>query len=167
MSSLFTQEIHLSKRHEAILSQRLMLLQKMKNKFGDQNTQRASLLQSTETASKRNRSLLLSFRHHTSFTPAPSTPSLLLLRKGKASHGHQPTLGYQATDIDAAEKSLQTRLTPHPQPAVLSLEARYWASVEEHVPNWEQFLLGRAQNPIGGEKQSEAENTLQNKVSAS
>nr|XP_021496419.1 uncharacterized protein C3orf14 homolog isoform X1 [Meriones unguiculatus]XP_021496420.1 uncharacterized protein C3orf14 homolog isoform X1 [Meriones unguiculatus]XP_021496421.1 uncharacterized protein C3orf14 homolog isoform X1 [Meriones unguiculatus]XP_021496422.1 uncharacterized protein C3orf14 homolog isoform X1 [Meriones unguiculatus]XP_021496423.1 uncharacterized protein C3orf14 homolog isoform X1 [Meriones unguiculatus] len=129
MSSLFTQEIHLSKRHEAILSQRLMLLQKMKNKFGDQNTQRASLLQSTETASKRNRSLLL--------------------------------------DIDAAEKSLQTRLTPHPQPAVLSLEARYWASVEEHVPNWEQFLLGRAQNPIGGEKQSETENTLQNKVSAS
>nr|XP_021496427.1 uncharacterized protein C3orf14 homolog isoform X5 [Meriones unguiculatus] len=104
MSSLFTQEIHLSKRHEAILSQRLMLLQKMKNKFGDQNTQRASLLQSTETASKRNRSLLL---------------------------------------------------------------ARYWASVEEHVPNWEQFLLGRAQNPIGGEKQSETENTLQNKVSAS
>ncbi|XP_050995667.1 uncharacterized protein C3orf14 homolog isoform X1 [Acomys russatus] len=58
MTSLFTQEIHLSKRHEAIVSQRLMLLQKMRNKFGDQNTQRASLLQASETASKRNLTLL-------------------------------------------------------------------------------------------------------------
>lgn len=35
-----------------------MLLQKMKNNFGDQNTERACLLQATETASKRNLSLL-------------------------------------------------------------------------------------------------------------
>ncbi|XP_021059264.1 uncharacterized protein C3orf14 homolog isoform X3 [Mus pahari] len=58
MASLFTQEIHLSKRHEEIVSQRLMLLQKMKNKFGDENTERASLLQATETASRRNLRLL-------------------------------------------------------------------------------------------------------------
>jgi hypothetical protein len=35
-----------------------MLLQKMKNKFGDENTERASLLQATETASRRNLRLL-------------------------------------------------------------------------------------------------------------
>ncbi|EDL94138.1 similar to HT021 (predicted), isoform CRA_b [Rattus norvegicus] len=87
MTSLFTQEVHLSKRHEEIVSQRLMLLQKMKNKFGDQSTERASL-QATET--------------------------------------------------------------------MLSLETRYWASVEEHVPKWEQFLLGKALYPIGAESQSEA-----------
>uniref|UniRef100_A0A8C8VX69 Centrosomal protein 15 n=1 Tax=Peromyscus maniculatus bairdii TaxID=230844 RepID=A0A8C8VX69_PERMB len=84
MTSLFTQEVHLSKRHEEIVSQRLMLLQKMKNNLGDQNTERACLLQATETASKRNLSLL--------------------------------------QDIEAAEKSLQARLKPRPQPAVRSLE---------------------------------------------
>ncbi|XP_042140317.1 centrosomal protein 15 [Peromyscus maniculatus bairdii] len=126
MTSLFTQEVHLSKRHEEIVSQRLMLLQKMKNNLGDQNTERACLLQATETASKRNLSLL--------------------------------------QDIEAAEKSLQARLKPRPQPAVRSLETRYWASVEEHVPKWEQFLLGRAPYPIGGENQSEAGNTVQNEM---
>uniref|UniRef100_A0A286YD67 Centrosomal protein 15 n=1 Tax=Mus musculus TaxID=10090 RepID=A0A286YD67_MOUSE len=99
MASLFTQEIHLSKRHEEILSQRLMLLQKMKNKFGDENTERASLLQATETASRRNLRLL--------------------------------------------------------KPSMLSLETRYWASVEEHIPKWELFLLGRAPYPIGAENQNE------------
>ncbi|KAL1785886.1 hypothetical protein HispidOSU_010310 [Sigmodon hispidus] len=117
MTSLFTQEIHLSKRHEEIVSQRLMLLQKMKNNFGDQNIERASLLQATETASKRNQNLL--------------------------------------QDIEAAENSLQARLKPHPQPAIRSLETCYWASVEEHFPKWEHFLLGKAPYPIGGEDQKE------------
>jgi hypothetical protein len=117
MASLFTQEIHLSKRHEEIVSQRLMLLQKMKNKFGDENTERASLLQATETASRRNLRLL--------------------------------------QDIDAAEEAFQTKLIPHPQPSMLSLETRYWASVEEHIPKWELFLLGRAPYPIGAENQNE------------
>ncbi|XP_052046298.1 uncharacterized protein C3orf14 homolog isoform X1 [Apodemus sylvaticus] len=118
MTSLFTQEIHLSKRHEEIVSQRLMLLQKMKNKFGDQNAERTSLLQATEIASRRNLQLL--------------------------------------QDIDAAEKAFQTKLIPHPQPVVLSLETRYWASVEEHVPKWEPFLLGRALYPVRTENQNEA-----------
>ncbi|XP_034353019.1 centrosomal protein 15 [Arvicanthis niloticus] len=118
MTSLFTQEIHLSKRHEEIVSQRLVLLQKMKNKFGDQNTERASLLQAAETASRRNLQLL--------------------------------------QDIDDAEKTFQSKLTQHSQPAMLSLETRYWASVEEHVPEWEPFLLGRELYPIGTANQNEA-----------
>lgn len=40
----------------------------------------------------------------------------------------------------------------------------YWASVEEYIPKWEQFLLGRAPYPIGVENQNEAENTIQNKA---
>lgn len=32
---------------------------------------------------------------------------------------------------------------------------RYWASVEEHIPKWELFLLGRAPYPIGAENQNE------------
>uniref|UniRef100_A0A286YCQ6 Predicted gene, 49355 n=1 Tax=Mus musculus TaxID=10090 RepID=A0A286YCQ6_MOUSE len=58
-------------------------------------------------------------------------------------------------DIDAAEEAFQTKLIPHPQPSMLSLETRYWASVEEHIPKWELFLLGRAPYPIGAENQNE------------
>ncbi|KAM9185801.1 centrosomal protein 15 isoform 1-T2 [Dugong dugon] len=123
MTSLFAQEVRLSKRHEEVLSQRLMLLQQMENKFGDQNTDKASQIQAAKAAYKRNLSLL--------------------------------------SDIEAAEKSLQTRIHPLPRPEVVSLEARYWASVEEYIPKWEQFLLGRAPYPIGVENQNEAEKEVQ------
>ncbi|KAM7063912.1 centrosomal protein 15 isoform 1-T7 [Molossus nigricans] len=126
MTSLFAQEIRLSKRHEEILSQRLKLLQQMKSKFGDQNKEKASQIQAAETAFKRNLSLL--------------------------------------KDIEAAEKSLQTRIHPLPPPEVVSLETLYWASVEDYLPKWEQFLLGRAPHPIAVETQNEAENTIGNKA---
>ncbi|XP_074200673.1 centrosomal protein 15 isoform X2 [Camelus bactrianus] len=58
MTSLFTQEIHLSKRHDKIVSQRLILLQKMEDKLGGQNKEKASQMQAAETAFKRNLSLL-------------------------------------------------------------------------------------------------------------
>ncbi|CAK6435456.1 unnamed protein product [Pipistrellus nathusii] len=67
-------------------------------------------------------------------------------------------------DIEAAEKSLQIRSHPLPLPEVVSLETLYWASVEEYIPKWEQFLLGRAPHPIGVENQDEAENTIRNKA---
>uniref|UniRef100_H0V6V3 Centrosomal protein 15 n=1 Tax=Cavia porcellus TaxID=10141 RepID=H0V6V3_CAVPO len=83
MTSLFIQEIHLFKRHEKIVSQRLMLLQQMENKFGNQNTEKASQL-ATDTAFKRNLNLL--------------------------------------RDMEAAEKSLQSKIHPHLPPEVVSLE---------------------------------------------
>ncbi|XP_047386164.1 uncharacterized protein C3orf14 homolog [Sciurus carolinensis] len=126
MTSLFAQEVRLSKRHEEIVSQRLMLLQQMQNKFGNQNRENGSQQKAADNAFKRNLSLL--------------------------------------KDIEAAEKSLQTRIHPDPRPEVVSLETRYWASVEEYIPNWEQFLLGRAPYPIGVENQSETENTLQKEL---
>uniref|UniRef100_A0A8D1Y6E2 Uncharacterized protein n=1 Tax=Sus scrofa TaxID=9823 RepID=A0A8D1Y6E2_PIG len=126
MTSLFAEEICLSKRHEEIVSQRLMLLQQMENKLGDQNKEKASQRQAAENAFKRNLSLL--------------------------------------KDIEAAEESLQTRIHALPPPEVVSLETLYWSSVEEYIPKWEQFLLGRAPYPIGVENQIEAENTIQNKA---
>nr|KAF6419986.1 hypothetical protein HJG59_001866 [Molossus molossus] len=67
-------------------------------------------------------------------------------------------------DIEAAEKSLQTCIHPLPPPEVVSLETLYWASVEDYLPKWEQFLLGRAPHPIAVETQNEAENTIGNKA---
>ncbi|XP_055413439.1 centrosomal protein 15 isoform X2 [Bubalus kerabau] len=122
MTSLFTQEIRLSKRHEKIVSQRLMLLQRMENKPEDQNKGRASQTQAAKAALQRNVSLL--------------------------------------KDIEAAEKSLQTRMHPALPPEVAALETLYWASVEEYIPKWEQFLLGRAPYPACSENGNEAEDTI-------
>ncbi|KAB1264337.1 uncharacterized protein Cadr_000020519 [Camelus dromedarius] len=138
MTSLFTQEIHLSKRHDKIVSQRLILLQQMEDKLGGQNKEKASQMQAAETAFKRNLSLL----------------------KEKKEPAKEKEVGVRE-DIEAAEKSLQTRIHPLPRPEVVSLETLYWASVEEYIPKWEQFLLGRAPYPIGVENQNEAENTIQ------
>ncbi|KAM8926526.1 centrosomal protein 15 isoform 2-T5 [Lycaon pictus] len=61
MTSLLAQEIRLSKRHKEIISQRLMLLQQMEDKFIDKNKEKASQMKAAETAFKRNLSLLMSF----------------------------------------------------------------------------------------------------------
>ncbi|XP_075794588.1 centrosomal protein 15 isoform X2 [Pelodiscus sinensis] len=37
------------------------------------------------------------------------------------------------------------------------LNTLYWASVEESIPKWEQFLLGRAQTPVGFKKKKSSE----------
>ncbi|XP_007529227.1 centrosomal protein 15 kDa isoform X1 [Erinaceus europaeus] len=120
MTSLIAQEIRLSKRHEEIISQRLMLLQQMQNKLEGQNKEKVSQIQAAEVAFERNRSLL--------------------------------------KDIEAAERSLKTRIHPLLPPEVVSLETLYWASVEECIPKWEQFLLGKSPYPIVAVNQNEAEN---------
>lgn len=54
-------------------------------------------------------------------------------------------------DLQKIENRLKTRSFTHPD--ILSLEARYWASVEEKIPEWEPFLLGRGPTPVrDGEK---------------
>ncbi|XP_069722090.1 centrosomal protein 15 [Phaenicophaeus curvirostris] len=52
-------------------------------------------------------------------------------------------------DIEAAGKRLQERVYLLPHPDTVKLETLYWASVKESLPKWEQFLLGRAEVPIG------------------
>uniref|UniRef100_A0A8C6E602 Centrosomal protein 15 n=1 Tax=Moschus moschiferus TaxID=68415 RepID=A0A8C6E602_MOSMO len=126
MTSLLTQEIRLSKRHEEIVSQRLMLLQRMENKSEDQNKGKASSTQAAKAALQRNVRLL--------------------------------------KDIEAAEKSLQTRIHPVLPSEVAALETLYWASVEEYIPKWEQFLLGRALYPASSKNGNEAEDTIQKRA---
>ncbi|XP_056131243.1 uncharacterized protein C3orf14 homolog [Lampris incognitus] len=48
-------------------------------------------------------------------------------------------------DLQKAEESLRKGRLPRPDIQVL--ETRYWASVEEHIPEWEDFLLGRGPHP--------------------
>lgn len=36
----------------------------------------------------------------------------------------------------------------------------YWASIKESLPKWEQFLLGRAEVPIGFKKMKTAEQNI-------
>ncbi|XP_013916411.1 PREDICTED: uncharacterized protein C3orf14 homolog isoform X2 [Thamnophis sirtalis] len=57
-------------------------------------------------------------------------------------------------DIEAAAKNLQSRehLLLHPE--IVNLETLYWAKVEEAIPKWEPFFLGRTQAPIGFKKKS-------------
>uniref|UniRef100_A0A3P8XT74 Uncharacterized protein n=1 Tax=Esox lucius TaxID=8010 RepID=A0A3P8XT74_ESOLU len=43
-------------------------------------------------------------------------------------------------DLQKIENRLGTKQLPHPD--ILTLETRYWASVEENIPEWERFLLG-------------------------
>ncbi|XP_063794903.1 centrosomal protein 15 [Pseudophryne corroboree] len=52
-------------------------------------------------------------------------------------------------DLQIAEKTLRRRSHVSPDRAVVELENLYWASVEEELPKWEQFLLGKAQLPFG------------------
>lgn len=58
-------------------------------------------------------------------------------------------------DIEAAEKSLQIRIHSYLPPEVVSLETLYWTSVEDYIPKWKQFLLGKAPCPMGTENQNE------------
>ncbi|KAL0978533.1 hypothetical protein UPYG_G00171800 [Umbra pygmaea] len=48
-------------------------------------------------------------------------------------------------DLQKMESRLRTRQLPHPD--ILTLETRYWASVEEKIPEWERFLLGKSSHP--------------------
>ncbi|XP_063072415.1 centrosomal protein 15 [Engraulis encrasicolus] len=49
-------------------------------------------------------------------------------------------------DLDTLENKLRMKQAPHPD--FLTLETCYWASVEEQLPAWEPFLLGRGPAPL-------------------
>ncbi|KAM5148946.1 centrosomal protein 15 [Mantella aurantiaca] len=52
-------------------------------------------------------------------------------------------------DFQMSVKNLKRRLQVAPDPLFAKLENQYWASVEEELPKWELFLLGKAQQPFG------------------
>ncbi|XP_029948632.1 centrosomal protein 15 isoform X2 [Salarias fasciatus] len=59
---------------------------------------------------------------------------------------HRNTLLLQ--DLQQLEDRLRGRQLP--APSLLAMETRYWASVEESVPSWEHFLLGKGPHPADG-----------------
>ncbi|KAM9227484.1 centrosomal protein 15 [Leptosomus discolor] len=63
-------------------------------------------------------------------------------------------------DIGAAEKKLQERVYLLPHPDTVKLETLYWASIKESLPKWEQFLLGRAEVPVGFKKMKTAKQNI-------
>ncbi|XP_065264673.1 centrosomal protein 15 isoform X2 [Emys orbicularis] len=58
MASYLAQEVQLARRHDKILSQRLVLLQQMENHLGDKKTEKTSQTQAADAAYKRNAALL-------------------------------------------------------------------------------------------------------------
>ncbi|XP_061478062.1 centrosomal protein 15 kDa isoform X2 [Rhineura floridana] len=58
MASFLAQEDQLAKRHEEILSQRLVLLQQMANHQGDKEAEKTWQMQEADAAHKRNVALL-------------------------------------------------------------------------------------------------------------
>ncbi|KAJ1110130.1 hypothetical protein NDU88_007485 [Pleurodeles waltl] len=56
-------------------------------------------------------------------------------------------------DIELAERSLHGKTLLKFNPDVVNLETCYWASIEESIPRWEHFLLGRTHSPVGVGKQ--------------
>ncbi|XP_067396211.1 centrosomal protein 15 isoform X1 [Emydura macquarii macquarii] len=58
MASYLAKEVQLARRHEEILSQRLVLLQQMENHLGDKKTEKTWQTQAADAASKRNAALL-------------------------------------------------------------------------------------------------------------
>ncbi|XP_041633952.1 uncharacterized protein C3orf14 homolog isoform X2 [Cheilinus undulatus] len=54
-------------------------------------------------------------------------------------------------DLQKIEDRLRGRQLPRPD--VLALETRYWTSVEESIPAWENFLLGKGPHPTDGLEQ--------------
>ncbi|KAM9362287.1 centrosomal protein 15 [Symphorus nematophorus] len=55
-------------------------------------------------------------------------------------------------DLQRIEESLRGRQLPRPD--LQALETRYWASVEESIPAWEHFLLGKGPHPTDSPGQS-------------
>ncbi|XP_062978142.1 centrosomal protein 15 [Elgaria multicarinata webbii] len=114
MASYLAQEVQLAKRHEEILSQRLVLLRQMESHLGDKEAEKTWQMQETDAAHKRNVALL--------------------------------------NDVEAAGKKLQSREHLLLHPDIVNLETLYWAKVEESIPKWEPFFLGRTQAPVGVKK---------------
>ncbi|KAL2091416.1 hypothetical protein ACEWY4_013679 [Coilia grayii] len=65
--------------------------------------------------------------------------------QSKAAHERNAKL---LGDLKTLEDKLRMKQPPHPD--LLTLETRYWASVEEKLPEWEPFLLGRGPAPSPG-----------------
>lgn len=68
------------------------------------------------------------------------------MQEADAAHKRNTVL---LNDIETARKKLHSREHLLLHPDTVKLETLYWAKVDEAVPKWEAFFLGKAQTPIG------------------
>ncbi|XP_062843016.1 centrosomal protein 15 isoform X2 [Trichomycterus rosablanca] len=60
-------------------------------------------------------------------------------------------------DCQKLKDRLRTRPLLHPD--VLSLQTQYWASVEQKLPEWESYLLGKGPAPVSDASPHEGQNS--------
>ncbi|KAM4652278.1 centrosomal protein 15 [Discoglossus pictus] len=65
-------------------------------------------------------------------------------------------------DLQDTEQRLNTMVQSSPHPDFVGLHNQYWESVEQEIPKWEQFLLGKAQSPFGMKKKQLSKQKLYN-----
>ncbi|XP_063283624.1 centrosomal protein 15 isoform X2 [Pelobates fuscus] len=59
-------------------------------------------------------------------------------------------------DLQIAEDRFKQMERSSPHPTVIHLEEHYWEFVEEELPKWEQFLLGKTSSPFGMKKKQQS-----------
>ncbi|XP_017291115.1 uncharacterized protein C3orf14 homolog isoform X2 [Kryptolebias marmoratus] len=64
------------------------------------------------------------------------------LKKREAARSRNTSL---LQDLQKIEDCIRRRQMPHPN--LLAMETRFWVSVEEALPSWEPFLLGKGPHP--------------------
>ncbi|XP_048346515.1 uncharacterized protein C3orf14 homolog [Sphaerodactylus townsendi] len=77
------------------------------------------------------------------------------MQEANAAHKRNLVL---TNDIETAEKKLHAREHLLPHPDTVNLETLYWAQIEESIPKWEPFFLGRTQAPVGFGKIKQKQN---------
>ncbi|XP_041047868.1 uncharacterized protein C3orf14 homolog isoform X2 [Carcharodon carcharias] len=81
-----------------------------------------------------------------------------LAHEVELSKRHEEILGLRNTLLQQMENKLESQINEKKLQAVefesvnernaSLLKTKYWASVEEHLPKWEQFLLGQTKSPV-------------------
>ncbi|XP_078399762.1 centrosomal protein 15 isoform X2 [Cetorhinus maximus] len=81
-----------------------------------------------------------------------------LAHEVELSKRHEEILGLRNTLLQQMENKLESQTNEKKLQAVefesanernaSLLKTKYWASVEEHLPKWEQFLLGQTKSPV-------------------
>ncbi|XP_077948475.1 LOW QUALITY PROTEIN: centrosomal protein 15 [Gasterosteus aculeatus] len=131
MSARAARDTDLAEKHEQILRRRAELLQQRTEGSGEQLRRRRQA-EECEAARRRNGALLQVMRAGCCRVPVKALTACSL----------------SLQDLQQIEERL--RGTWLPPPHLLALETRYWASVEESLPAWEDFFLGKGPHPAPG-----------------
>ncbi|XP_059800234.1 centrosomal protein 15 kDa isoform X1 [Hypanus sabinus] len=173
--SYLVHEVELSKRHEKILSLRATLLQQMEDQLERQEKEKKLQAIKFESANERNELLLKDLeaaeKNLRAGVHVQLHPAVIALQEDTRNlpdvwmgQGHRVT--EKMKQIDIRKETVMRRLmglkadkSPGPDglhPRILKEVAleiadaltKYWASIEERLPKWEQLFLEQTRNPL-------------------